>query len=165
MESLFQTVQEFVFGMPDPVQFLGVTAVGAIPFVESYGASTIGIAAGVPIPLAVAAAITGNLLSVLLVVYGIASIRHRATAGRGDPGTEPGDGKRGRIARNVRRFGVPGASLLGPLVLPTQFTSAAMVGAGANRNAVFAWTSVAVVVWGLAIGLASAGLLSVAGLI
>lgn len=174
METFFTTIQDFVLGLPDPVQFLGVAAVGAIPFIESYGASTIGIAAGVPIPLAVAAAILGNVASVLLVVYGIAGLRTNATSlgakrhgaeGLGTEGVEPASGKRGRIAENMRRFGVPGVSLLGPIILPSQFTSAAMVGIGANRTVVFAWTTVAVVVWGLVIGLAAAGLFSAAGVI
>ncbi|MDX2356737.1 hypothetical protein [Dietzia sp. PP-33] len=168
MDTFFSTLQDFVLGLPDPVQFIGVAAVGAIPFVESYGASTIGIAAGVPIPLAVLAAVVGNIASVLLVVYGISSVRNLA-AGRGgtsdDTVDAAGSGRRGRVAENVRRVGVPGASLLGPLLLPSQVTSAAMVGIGANRNVVFVWTSIAVTVWGLAIGLAAAGLFTATGVI
>lgn len=169
METFFTTVQDFVLGLPDPVQFLGVAAVGTIPFIESYLASTIGIAAGVPIPLAVVAAILGNIASVFLVVYGIASVRSRVTAGSGAGGAAGDEaaatGKRGRIAEIVRRIGVPGASLLGPLVLPTQFTSATMVGFGANRTVVMVWTSIAAALWGLAIGLAAAGLFSATGVI
>ena len=44
MENFFLTIQDFVLGLPDAIQFLGVVAVGAIPFIESYGAATIGIA-------------------------------------------------------------------------------------------------------------------------
>ena len=170
MQDFFLTIQNFVLGLPDPVQFLGVAAVGAVPFIESYGAATIGIAAGIPIPVAVVAAIVGNIASVLLVVYGISRVRKSISAGKNDdpaassarPGTPE---RRGRVAENVKRFGVPGASLLGPIALPSQFTSAAMVGVGANRNVVAVWTGVAVALWGLAIGLAAAGLFSVAGVI
>lgn len=171
MDSFFATIQYFVLGLPDPVQFLGVALVGAIPFIESYGASTIGIAAGVPIPLAVVAAILGNVASVLLVIYGIGTLRTRVTAGRdGHAARATRDGTtaagwRGRVTGSMRRIGVPGASLLGPLVLPSQLTSAAMVGAGANRNVVFVWTTVAVVAWGVVIALAAAGLFSAAGII
>lgn len=168
MESFFLTIQDFVLGLPDPVQFLGVAAVGTIPFVESYGAATIGIAAGVTIPLAVLAAIIGNAASVFLVVYGISRVRGAVTSGGDTDGaTEPASatGRRGRIARIVRRFGVPGASLLGPVVLPSQITSAAMVSFGANRHVVMLWTAIAVALWGVAIGLAAAGLFSAAGVI
>ena len=175
MQNVVATIQSFVLGLPEPVQFLGVAVAGLIPFIESYGASTIGIAAGVPIPLAVTAGIFGNVASVLLVVYGISGIRGRVTARRAvtagagaDPAatsTNRGAGKQSRVVENIRRFGVPGASLLGPLVLPTQLTSAAMVGAGANRTVVAVWTSIAAALWGLAIGLGAAGLFSATGVI
>lgn len=168
MDSFFLTIQDFVLGLPEAIQFLGVAAVGTIPFIESYGAATIGIAAGIPIPVAVIAAIIGNIASVLLVVFGIAGIRNRATGRHDAPVAgvdETGAGKRGKVAANVRRIGVPGVSLLGPILLPSQFTSAAMVGIGASRTAVAAWTSIAVALWGLAIGLAAAGLFSAAGVI
>lgn len=168
MDTFFTTLQDFVLGLPEPVQFLGVALVGAVPFIESYGASTIGIAAGIPIPLAVIAAILGNVASVLLVVYGIGAVRTRVAAGRtpqGDPADRATSGRHGRAADMMRRVGVPGASLLGPILLPSQFTSAAMVGAGANRNVVVVWTTLAVVAWGVAIALAAAGLFSAAGII
>src|SRR5699024_12603626 len=115
-------------------------------------------------------AIMRKVTPVLPVIYGIARIRSRATPGRTtgrgrETGARGGDGKRSKVAAAVRRVGVPGASLLGPLVLPSQFTSAAMVWIGADRRAVAAWTSLAVALWGLAIGLAAAGLFSAAGVI
>lgn len=45
------------------------------------------------------------------------------------------------------RFGVPGASLLGPLALPTQVTSAILVGGGSPRAWVLLWQAIAIVVW------------------
>lgn len=166
MDTFFTTIQDFVLGLPDPVQFLGVAAVAAIPFIESYGASTIGIAAGIPIPLAVAAAIIGNIASVLVVVFGIGSLRDRITRGRdGYRAVTATSDRDGKVASMTRRIGIPGASLLGPVLLPSQFTSAAMVGAGANRTVVTVWTSIAVAVWGVGIGLAAAGLFSAAGVI
>ena len=57
MQDFIVNLQNFVTGLPEAVQFLGVVAIGLIPFVESHLGSAIGIAAGVPIPLAVLAAI------------------------------------------------------------------------------------------------------------
>src|SRR5699024_8211649 len=170
MENFFLTIQDFVLGLPDAIQFLGVVAVGAIPFIESYGAATIGIAAGIPIPVAVAAAIIGNVASVLLVVFGIAGIRSRATSGR-TTGTgretraRGGGRKRGERHAPAARLAAPGPRLLRPLGLPSRLPSAAMAGTGADRRAAAAWTSLAVALWGLAIGLAAAGLFSAAGVI
>ncbi|MGM7678873.1 small multidrug efflux protein [Microbacterium sp. A94] len=45
------------------------------------------------------------------------------------------------------RFGVPGASLLGPLALPTQVTSAILVASGSPRAWVLLWQAAAIVLW------------------
>lgn len=45
------------------------------------------------------------------------------------------------------RFGVPGASILGPLAIPTQFTSAILVAGGTPRGWVLLWQAVAITLW------------------
>ncbi len=47
---------------------------------------------------------------------------------------------------------MPGVSLLGPLLVPTHFTSAAMVSFGARPRAVLIWETIAIAVWGVAFG-------------
>ncbi|MDN4481633.1 small multidrug efflux protein [Demequina muriae] len=54
---------------------------------------------------------------------------------------------RQRFKRWVVRFGVPGASILGPLAIPTQFTAAILVGGGTPRRWVLLWQAVAIVIW------------------
>ena len=167
MQDFIVNLQNFVTGLPEAVQFLGVVAIGLIPFVESHLGSAIGIAAGVPIPLAVLAAIVGNILSVLAFVYVGTSIRGAFRRGRGTPEKREGRESRGssRVKENMERFGVPGASLIGPVLLPSQFTSTALVGAGANRGTVVTWTLVAVVLWGVVSGAMAAGLFNAAGIV
>lgn len=175
MQDFIVTLQTFVTSLPDAVQFLGVFVIGLIPFVESHLGSVIGIAAGVPAPLAVLAATAGNTLSVLAFVY-VGSMVRRAfrrrrptsdaaqTRAVAESGAAAG-GRSSRVVANMKRFGVPGASLIGPVVLPSQFTSVALVGAGANRGTVVAWTLVAVVLWGIVSGGMAAGLFSAAGVV
>lgn len=167
MQDFIVNLQNFVTGLPEAVQFLGVVAIGLIPFVESHLGSAIGIAAGVPIPLAVLAAIVGNILSVLAFVYVGAKVRGAFRRGRGTPEKREGRESRGssRVKENMARFGVPGACLIGPVLLPTQFTSTALVGAGAKRGTVVTWTVVAVVLWGIVTGGTAAGLFNLAGII
>ncbi len=50
------------------------------------------------------------------------------------------------------RFGVPGVSLLGQTVLPSQITSMAMVSFGANRNTVAVWQIISIILWGVLFG-------------
>ncbi|AKK09107.1 hypothetical protein HCH15_10125 [Corynebacterium testudinoris] len=159
-----QTLQNFVSSLPDAVQFLGVFLIGFIPFIESHAGSIIGIAAGVPIPVAVLAATLGNVLSVLAFVFVGDQIRRAVRGSR--PNAASAEGKRAsRAVENMKRFGVPGASLIGPALLPSQFTSTALVGAGAKRSTVVAWTLVAVVLWGVFSGAVAAGLFHAVGVV
>ncbi len=68
---------------------------------------------------------------------------------------------RERLLRWVVRFGVPGASLIGPLALPTHLTAATLVAAGVRRNWVLLWQVIAILLWTTAITLAATGVLSV----
>ena len=52
-----------------------------------------------------------------------------------------------RFKKWLVRFGVPGASILGPLAIPTQFTAAMLVAAGTPRGWVLLWQAVAIVIW------------------
>ena len=68
---------------------------------------------------------------------------------------------RARLLRWVVRFGVPGASLIGPLALPTHLTAATLVATGVRRNWVLLWQVVAIVLWTTVLTLAATGVLSV----
>lgn len=164
MQDFIVNLQNFVTGLPEAVQFLGVFLIGLIPFVESHLGSVIGVAAGVPMPLAVLAATVGNTISVLAFVFVGAKVRGAFRRGRAGAGEKREGRGRSRVKENMERFGVLGASLIGPVLLPSQFTSTALVGAGAHRGAVVAWTLVAVVLWGVISGGAAAGLFGATGL-
>lgn len=49
------------------------------------------------------------------------------------------------------RFGVPGASLLGPAVFPTHFAAAMLVGSRVPRGWVLLWHAVAIALWTIAV--------------
>ncbi|MEN5075948.1 small multidrug efflux protein [Isoptericola cucumis] len=72
------------------------------------------------------------------------------TMSDGEPhamGARPESKGRRRLRSLLVRFGVPGASLLGPLVIPTQFTAAVLVASGVPRRWVLLWQAAAIVVW------------------
>ena len=54
---------------------------------------------------------------------------------------------RQRFKRWLVRFGVPGASLLAPLAIPSHFTAAMLVAAGIPRARVLLWQAIAIVAW------------------
>lgn len=163
IERLIINFQELVAQVPEALQPLIVALAGVIPFVEGEVAALIGIAGGInPIVAGVAAA-TGNFLSVLVVVAVTARARTAVVDRRRGPvlvgagampasaleetPARPQSKGRARFNRWLVRFGVPGASILGPLAVPTQVTSAILVGGGTSRRWVLLWQAVAIVLW------------------
>ena len=166
IEQLVSSFQEFVAQVPEMLRPFIIMLAGAIPFVEGEGASIIGILGGVhPIVAGVAAAI-GNFLSVLLVVAVASRARTAVVDRRRSPVrvgaarpsvdgaavhepavTKPESKRRQRFNRWLVRFGVPGASILGPLAIPTQITAAILVGGGTPRRWVLLWQAIAIVIW------------------
>ncbi|WP_380166493.1 hypothetical protein [Jannaschia sp. R86511] len=150
---MIESLQDLTESMPPLLQWLAVMVAGAIPFVESYFGSVIGVLAGLALPVAVIAAVLGNVASMLAVVFGADAVRSRVAR----PAKEPSP-RRLRLRRAFDRYGVAGVSLLGQTILPSQITALAMVSFGASKNAIVLWQTVSIILWGTAFGvLASLG--------
>lgn len=155
MESL----QEFITGLPLWLQWAGVIAVSTIPFVESYFGSVLGVVAGITPVVAIAAAIIGNVASMVAVVTGAHAVRRRV-AGEPSATLSP----RGqRLRRMFDRYGIAGVSLLGQTVLPSQITAGMMVSFGAAKEKVIAWQVVSIILWGILFGMLAVLGVDVAG--
>lgn len=146
---MIEQLQSFAAEFPEWAQWIAVVLVSAIPFVESYFGSVIGVAIGLHPAVAIAAAVVGNAISMLIFVLTAHATRTKVQSKREPVESTP---KRQRLKRAFDRFGVPGVSLLGQTMLPSQITSAAMVGFGASKNAVIAWQIVSIVLWGILFG-------------
>jgi CHASE2 domain-containing sensor protein len=146
---MIDALQNFTESLPPVLQWLGVMLIAAIPFVESYFGAAIGVLAGLHPVVAIAAAVVGNAASMLAFVFTAHAARRRVTRNREEPKVSP---RRARLSRMFDRFGVPGVSILGQTVLPSQITSAAMVSFGASRNAVILWQLVSIVLWAVVFG-------------
>lgn len=152
---MFDALRDFTANLPEFLQWLGVALAGAIPFVESYGASIIGILTGIHPAVAIIAAIIGNILSMLGFVFAAHGVRSKVRSGRPEKPETP---RRAKLRARFDRYGVAGVSIIGQTILPSQITSAAMVSFGASRNAVILWQIVSIVLWGTVFGvLASFG--------
>lgn len=150
---MFDALQEFTASLPDAVQWLGVIVISAIPFIESYFGAAIGIIAGIDPVVAIIAAVIGNTASMIAFVVGARKIRERVTRDKQAPEPSP---RRERLRAAFNKWGVPGGSLLGQTILPSQFTAAAMVSFGAKTNAVILWQTISIILWGVAFGLLTA---------
>lgn len=173
IQELVINFQELAAQVPEIIRPFIVMLAGAVPFIETEGASVIGLLGGLnPIVAGIAAAV-GNFLSVVLVVLftsrartavtnrnrGRAEMRLGAARVPASPGAggatvleetapaKPESKGRQRFMKWLVRFGVPGASILGPLAIPTQFTSAILIAGGTSRGWVLLWQGVAIVLW------------------
>ena len=177
-------IQGFVGGLPELLQPLIIAGLGMIPYVEGEGSAAIGILVGInPIVAAIAGA-AGNIVSVLFVVLLSSRVRDSIVARRSREGAdtvavgvlEPGADvaeEQGRPTRRSKgtkrlsawlvRFGVPGASILAPLALPTQFTAAFFVASGVKKSWVILWQIVAIVLWTGLVAAAALGLVTLLG--
>lgn len=162
--NLIETFQGFVAQVPELVQPLIVALAGAIPFIEGEGAVSIGIIGGIHPVVAAIAAMVGNFLCVAVLVIASSGARtaivnrnrnrEAVLAGTGGGAVEsiPAESERGgarkeKFQRAFERYGVPGVSLLGPLLLPTQFTATMLAAAGVGKVRILIWQAVAIVGW------------------
>lgn len=76
---MYESLITFTESLPVWLQAFGVALISAIPLIESYNGSAIGVIAGVPGPLALLAAIVGNVVSMLVVVQFAHGTRTRIT--------------------------------------------------------------------------------------
>lgn len=151
---MIDSMQTFAEQFPEWAQSFAIALLAAIPFVESYFGAVIGVLIGLPPALAIVAAVAGNVVSMIGFVYGADKLRQRKV----DPDQQP-TARQVRLRRAFDRWGVPGVSLLGQTMLPSQITAAAMVGFGATRKLVVMWQIVSIIVWGTLFGLFGVGIL------
>ncbi|MDF0512395.1 hypothetical protein PX701_02050 [Agromyces sp. H3Y2-19a] len=162
---MLNALQDFASSLPDFLQWFGVMLISAVPFIDSYFGSVVGVLIGLPPAVAIGVAVIGNVLSMLGFVFVASGVRSKVVAGRAAAAgagasadslaSDRSSSRNEKVRRAFDKYGVAGVSLLGPFVLPSQFTSAAMVSFGANRNAVIAWQIVSIVIWGVAAGVAA----------
>jgi hypothetical protein len=146
---MIDALQEFTANFPPVLQWLGVMIASAIPFVESYFGSVIGVLAGVNPVVAIVAAIIGNVVSMVIFVLSAHGVRSKVVAGKAPKEETP---RRQRLRKSFDKYGVAGVSLLGQTILPSQITSAAMVSFGASKNRVILWQVISIILWGVAFG-------------
>jgi hypothetical protein len=175
-------LQNLMLQVPFFVQPFIIAVAAAIPFVEAELASVLGVWAGLNPFIAAASAMVGNFASVFVIVVFGARVRARIVARRarrtelvavGQPLADGAEGPVGsidepepeskgvqRFKRFLVRFGVPGASILGPLAIPTQFTSALLVSTGVAKGWVLLWQAVAIFLWTTTTTLIATGVLA-----
>lgn len=162
--NFIETLQSFVLGLPEAVQFLGVALAAMVPFVENYGAVVIGSVAGIPIWVVVLMAIVGNLAVVALITLISGSTRDAVMARKHDNTELPvaDSPSTARVRKLFDRYGIPGVTLLGMLFVPTHLIAATLVSFGLSRVGVLVWQAIAITLYAGVTGVLMYG---VAGLV
>lgn len=181
MNNPYEAFQHLVDQVPDLLQPLIIAIAAAVPYIEGEGAAALGVIAGINPIVAAFAAAAGNIICVIVIVLLGSRIRAAITAHRAArtvsvspstpnaetvveeaPAGPPKEESKGRkrLRRFVVRFGVPGASLLGPIALPTQLTAAALVASGVTKSWVILWQVIAILAWTTLVTLAATGFLT-----
>lgn len=158
--NLIETFQNLVAQVPELVQPLIVALAGAVPFIEGEGAASIGIIGGIHPVVAAIAGIVGNFLCVLVLVLASSGARQaivqrnrsrQIVAAGGDAAAietpEAASPRKQKFQNALERYGVPGVSLLGPLLLPTQFTATMLAATGVSKTRILFWQGLAIVAW------------------
>lgn len=141
------------------LQILAVLVIGIVPFLESYVGAGVGALAGMPVAVAVVAAVAGNLLALAAAAWLGTRTRRGLTRGRERPQSE----RRRKLVARVDRYGVPVASLIAPTLMAISLTAFAMIAAGLDRRQVVVWQTITIVVWGVLFGVLGLGALTALG--
>ncbi|HLT67951.1 MAG TPA: small multidrug efflux protein [Microbacterium sp.] len=169
--NLIDTFQNLVAHVPEFVQPFVVALAGAVPFIEGEGSAAIGVIGGINPVIAAASGAIGNFACVAILVLLSAGTRRAivdrrraaVVAGGGSVSApEPVSPRKEKFQRALVRYGVPGVSLLGPLLLPTQFTATMLAAAGVTRARILFWQGLAIVLWTTLVTLIITGVISVA---
>jgi len=169
--NLIDTFQNLVAHVPEFVQPFVVALAGAVPFIEGEGSAAIGVIGGINPVIAAASGAIGNFACVAILVLLSAGTRRAivdrrraaVVAGGGSvAASEPVSPRKEKFQRALVRYGVPGVSLLGPLLLPTQFTATMLAAAGVTRARILFWQGLAIVLWTTLVTLIITGVISVA---
>ena len=137
------------------IEYLLVFLGGAIPWLEIALVIPVGIVSGLSPVGVMIAAFTGNLLTVLFVIFGFEKVKKWLESRRKKAGK--GESKRTERGKQIwNRYGMPGVALLGPILIGTHI--AAFIGLlfGAKKFNVTVWLIVSIALWTLIFGIVTA---------
>lgn len=135
--------------------YIAVFILGSIPWIELVAVVPLGIAFGLN-PVAVGAlGLLGNWITMMIVIVLFDRIQQWRRKRRGDSPEGSGNKRWARAHHIWNRYGLPGLSLLGPLIIGSHIAAAVAMGLNAPRRAVTLWMTLSLVLWTLVIAVAA----------
>ena len=131
--------------------FLGA----AIPWFEIALVIPLGIVWGLSPAWVMITAFAGNMLTVMLLIIGFDKFRIWYDKRQQKKGKEPSK-KNDRAVRIWNKYGLPGLSLLGPILIGTHIAAFIGMTLGATKRNTTIWMIISIGVWTLAFGILTA---------
>lgn len=124
-----------------------VFLLGAIPWVEIAVVIPLSIVAGLNAPLVAILAFLGNLSTVWLLVVFFDRVRQWMDRKKGE-GAEASKSKRRERAVHIwNKYGLPGLSLLGPLLIGSHIAVFIAILFGGRKSRALLWMTISLAVW------------------
>jgi hypothetical protein len=129
-----------------------VFVLSAVPMVEAIVMIPVGIFAGLSTSLVTVLAFMGNVLTLLLAILFIDRLKGWWARRKG--GTAPS--KRQQRAKHLwNKYGLPGFSILGPLLVGTHLTAVMGMAFGATQKQMTIWILLSLATWTIAVAVLS----------
>ncbi|WP_319799503.1 small multi-drug export protein [Jeotgalibacillus aurantiacus] len=135
------------------VEYVLLFLAAATPWLEIALVVPLGIVRGLSPFWVMVTGFAGNLLTVFLLIVLFQRVRdYLANRKKG----EKKEGKRQTRARNIwNKYGLPGLSLLGPILIGTHIAAFISMSLGADKARVLFWQIVSIALWTLIFGYAA----------
>lgn len=133
---------------------VGVFIAGAIPWMEAIAVVPAGIVVGLDPIATLIAAVVGNSITILLFAYFASNIRERLINRRVKQGKSAELPKLEKALKAFDKYGVYGLAALGPVLIGTQFASAAAVVAGVKPLRASLLIIASLTLWAIALAVA-----------
>ncbi|QDP39177.1 small multi-drug export protein [Radiobacillus deserti] len=145
-----QMVQDFILQLSEAnivLQYLGITLLSFIPFVESPGATAAAGLIGLSVLLSFLLSIGGNWISIMLIILPFNAIVKKIQNRKSKKGFIQ---KRASKARErYEKYGVPGVALLAPIVSSGHIGAFVSIAARADKKKVIFWHTISIIIWAI----------------
>lgn len=148
IQEIFQRIEEINI----VYQYIAVFIIGFVPFFEAFVAVPIGILLDLPFISVVIVGITANWLSVMAAMV-FSSFIKSLFFEKEKNNSDLFINRRIQKAKiYFNKYGVPGISLLGPLVGTNHIGALVCIIAKANKRNIILWQTISIIIWAVGSG-------------
>lgn len=129
--------------------YIVIFVLAALPFFEAYGVIAVAILAGLPVIPVIVIGIIGNIVTVLLLILFINKFKEWRRKRKGDQGDKQPSKRMVRAQNLWKKYGLPGLSFVGPLIVGSHLTAFMGITLGGTRKMTSIWMVISITVWGI----------------